>query len=59
MRARTGSREPTAEEQATMDALDAEMEAIEAEFEGYDEEADEDGATYAALEKRVTPYRKR
>ncbi|SCY53535.1 ParB/RepB/Spo0J family partition protein [Nitrosospira sp. Nsp13] len=52
VRARTIRREPTAEEQAAMDALDAEMEAIEAEFEGYDEEADEDGETYAALEKK-------
>ena len=50
--ARTIRREPTAEEQAAMDALDTEMEAIEAEFEGYDEEADEDGETYAAIEKK-------
>jgi ParB family chromosome partitioning protein len=52
VRARTSSREPTAEERAAMDALDAEMEAIDAEFEGYDEEADEDGETYAAIEKK-------
>jgi ParB family chromosome partitioning protein len=50
--ARTIRREPTAGEQAAMDALDAEMEAIEAEYEGYDEEADEDGETYAAIEKK-------
>ncbi|WP_040851029.1 ParB/RepB/Spo0J family partition protein [Nitrosospira lacus] len=52
VRARTIRREPTAGEQAAMDALDAEMEAIGAEFEGYDEETDEDGETYAALEKK-------
>ncbi|KIO48661.1 ParB/RepB/Spo0J family partition protein [Nitrosospira sp. NpAV] len=52
VRARTIRREPTAEEQAAMDTLDAEMEAIDAEFEGYDEEADEDGETYAAIEKK-------
>ena len=52
VRARTSRREPTAEEQAAINALDAEMEAIEAEFEGYDEEADEDGETYAAIEKK-------
>ncbi|PTR05634.1 ParB family chromosome partitioning protein [Nitrosospira sp. Nsp5] len=52
VRARTSRREPTAEEQAAMDALDAEMEALTAEFEGYDEEMDEDGETYAAIEKK-------
>jgi ParB family transcriptional regulator, chromosome partitioning protein len=50
VKARTVSRPPTAGEQAAMDALDAEREAIEAEYEGYGE--DEDGETYAALEKK-------
>ncbi len=52
VRARTIRREPTAEEQAVMDALDAEMEAIGAEFEGYDEDEDESGEIYAAIEER-------
>ncbi len=54
MRARTSRREPTAEEQAALDALDAEMEAIEAEVEGYDEDEDEDesGEIHAAIEKK-------
>jgi ParB family chromosome partitioning protein len=50
VRARIIRREPTAEVQAAMDALDAEMEAIAAEFEVYDE--DESGEIYAAIEER-------
>ena len=36
-----------------MDALDAEMEAIEPEFEAYDEDADESGELYAAIEEKA------
>jgi ParB family chromosome partitioning protein len=50
-RVRTVRREPTAEEQARMDALEAEMEAIEAEYEAYDKDNDESGEVYAAIEE--------
>ena len=52
VKARTSSRQPSAEEQAAKDALDAEMEAIEAEFEGYDEDEDASGEIHAAIEER-------
>ncbi|SEP42859.1 ParB/RepB/Spo0J family partition protein [Nitrosovibrio sp. Nv6] len=52
VRVRTVRREPTAEEQAAMDALEAEMKTIEADFENYDEDADETGEFYAAIEKK-------
>jgi ParB family chromosome partitioning protein len=52
VRARTSSREPSAEEQAAMDALDAAMEALEAEYEGYDEDEDESGEIHAAIEEK-------
>ena len=52
VKARTIKREPTAEEQAAMDALDVEMAAIEAEFEGYDEDEDASGEIYAEIEER-------
>ncbi|HEU4854313.1 MAG TPA: ParB/RepB/Spo0J family partition protein, partial [Nitrosospira sp.] len=51
-RVRTTRRQPTEEEQASMDALETELEAIEADFEGYDEDADETGEIYAAIEER-------
>ncbi|SHM15974.1 chromosome partitioning protein, ParB family, partial [Nitrosospira sp. Nsp11] len=52
VKARTIRREPTSEEQAAKDALDAEMEAIETEFEGYDEDEDESGQIYAVIEEK-------
>ena len=51
-RVRTTRRQPTEEEQAAMDALEAEMQAIEADFENYDEDADETGEIYATIEKK-------
>jgi ParB family chromosome partitioning protein len=50
---RTVRREPTAEEQAKMEALDAEMEAMQPEYEAYDEDADESGELYAAIEEKA------
>lgn len=51
-RMRTVKRQATEEEQARMDELEAELEAIEAEYESYDEDADEAGEIYAAIEQR-------
>jgi ParB family chromosome partitioning protein len=45
-------REPREEERARMETLEAEMEALQPEFEAYDEEADESGEIYAALEEK-------
>ena len=52
-RIRTIRREPTEEEQARMDALDAEMEALQPEYETYDEDADESGELYRAIEAKA------
>jgi ParB family chromosome partitioning protein len=52
-RVRTVRREPTEEEQARMDALDAEMEALQPEYEAYDEDADESGELYRAIEEKA------
>lgn len=52
-RARTVRREPTAEEQARMEALEGELTAIQPEYEAYDEDADESGELYAALEEKA------
>jgi ParB family chromosome partitioning protein len=49
---RTVRREPTAEEQARMDALEAELEAIEAGYDAYDEERGKTGELYKAVEKK-------
>ena len=38
-----------------LEALAAEMEAIEAECEAYDEDADESGEMYAAIEEKAEP----
>jgi ParB family chromosome partitioning protein len=51
-RLRTIRREPTAEEQARMEALEAEMEAITSEYEAYDEGADKSGEIYTAIRQR-------
>ena len=51
-RMRTVSREPTAEEQARMDALEAELEVIKAEYDTY-EEADKAGERYKAIEEKA------
>ncbi|PTQ82749.1 ParB family chromosome partitioning protein [Nitrosospira multiformis] len=45
-------REPTAEEQARMDALAAELEAIEAGYDASDEERGRTGELYEATEKK-------
>ncbi|HEU4855149.1 MAG TPA: ParB N-terminal domain-containing protein [Nitrosospira sp.] len=45
-------REPTAEEQARMDALEAELEAIEVGNDACDEERDRTGELYEAIEKK-------
>ena len=50
---RTIRREPTEEEQARMDALDAEMEALQPEYEAYDEDADESGELYRTIEEKA------
>lgn len=52
-RIRTVRREPTEEEQARMEALDAEMEALQPEYEAYDEDADESGELYRAIEEKA------
>jgi ParB family chromosome partitioning protein len=46
-------REPTAEEQSRMEALEAELEALQPEYEAYDEDEDESGERYAALEDKA------
>jgi ParB family transcriptional regulator, chromosome partitioning protein len=48
----TITREPTTEEQARMDALEAELEAIEAGFDACDEEGGKTGELYKAIEKK-------
>ncbi|MBN9134265.1 MAG: ParB/RepB/Spo0J family partition protein [Nitrosospira multiformis] len=45
-------REPTAEEQARMDALEAELEAIEAGYDASDEKRGRTGEPYEATEKK-------
>jgi ParB family chromosome partitioning protein len=45
-------REPTAEEQARMDALEAELEAIEAGYDASDEERGRTGELYKSIEKK-------
>jgi ParB family chromosome partitioning protein len=50
---RTIRREPTAEEQTRMEALEAELEALQPEYEAYDEDEDESGERYAALEDKA------
>jgi ParB family chromosome partitioning protein len=50
---RTIRREPTAEERESMEALDAELEALQPEYKAYDEDADESGERYAALEDKA------
>jgi len=50
---RTVRRKPTPEEQARMEALEAEMEALQPEYEAYDEDADETGEFYRALEEKA------
>lgn len=45
-------REPTAEEQARMDALEAELEAIEAGYDASDEKRGRTGELYEATEKK-------
>lgn len=45
-------REPTAEEQARMDALEAELEAIEAGYDASDDERGRTGELYEATEKK-------
>lgn len=50
---RTLRREPTEEEQASMDALEAELGAVEAEYNAYDEDADETGELYQAIEEKA------
>ena len=50
---RTVRREPTEEEQASMDALEAELGAVEAEYNAYDEDADETGELYQAIEEKA------
>jgi ParB family chromosome partitioning protein len=52
-RIRTIRREPTEEEQARMDALDAEMEALQPEYEAYDEDADKSGELYRLIEEKA------
>jgi ParB family chromosome partitioning protein len=46
-------REPSEEEQASMDALEAELGAMEAEYNAYDEDADETGELYQAIEEKA------
>jgi ParB family chromosome partitioning protein len=50
---RTIRREPAAEERTRMEALDAQMEALQPEYEAYDEDADESGERYQALEEKA------
>ena len=50
---RTVRREPTEEERARMEALDAEMEVLQPQYEAYDEDADESGELYRALEEKA------
>jgi ParB family chromosome partitioning protein len=50
---RTIRGEPTAEERTRMEALDAQMEALQPEYEAYDEDADESGELYQALEEKA------
>jgi ParB family chromosome partitioning protein len=50
---RTIRRESTAEERGRMKALNAELEALQPEYETYDEDADESGERYAALEDKA------
>ncbi|GAB1719092.1 MAG: ParB-like nuclease [Nitrosospira sp.] len=50
---RTIRREPTAEERTRMEALDAQMETLQPEYEAYDEDADESGERYQALEEKA------
>jgi ParB family chromosome partitioning protein len=50
---RTIRREPTAEERTRIEALDAQMEALQPEYEAYDEDADESGELYQALEEKA------
>ncbi|WP_074975792.1 ParB/RepB/Spo0J family partition protein [Nitrosospira multiformis] len=45
-------REPTAEEQARMDALEAELEVIEAGYDASDEERGRTGELYKSIEKK-------
>jgi len=50
---RTIWREPTDEERTRMEALDAQMEALQPEYEAYDEDADESGELYQAIEEKA------
>lgn len=50
---RTIRREPTAEEQTRMEALEAELEALQPEYEAYDGDEDESGEHYQALEDKA------
>ena len=50
---RTIRHEPAAEERTRMEALDAEMEALQPEYEAYDEDADESGELYQAIEEKA------
>jgi ParB family chromosome partitioning protein len=50
---RTIRREPTAEERTRMQTLDAQMEALQPEYEAYDEDADESGERYRAIEEKA------
>lgn len=50
---RTVRREPDEEEQAKTEALETELEAMEAEFDAYDEDADETGDLYRAIEEKA------
>ena len=50
---RTIRREPTAEERTRMEALDAQTKALQPEYEAYDEDADESGERYQALEEKA------
>ena len=50
---RTIRREPTAEERTRMEALDAQMKALQPEYEAYDEDADESGERYQAIEEKA------
>jgi ParB family chromosome partitioning protein len=52
-RMRSESRQPTDVEQEQIDALEAERSAIEADFESYDEDTDETGEVYAAIEAKA------
>jgi ParB family chromosome partitioning protein len=50
---RTIRREPTAEEQERMEALESELEALQPEYEAYDGDEDESGERYAELEDKA------